>query len=237
MVELASGVPTRLTFGGGHVSPAWSADGSRVFFSSRRGMGSFHVESRPASEHNETPLPLAGVPAQAFPTSIAADGRVALTIYKDGHTAVGIAAPDGGPPRVLTDGPFDEGAAAFSPDGRWLAIESTAAGRREVVVRSAADGRRIAVSQDGGARPSWRNDGRAIYFTSGRRFLEAAFTPDGAPARTLPLLDRAGERVVAVAPSGRLLIARGADPDTALVALQWLRELRERLPLPVNTPR
>jgi DNA-binding winged helix-turn-helix (wHTH) protein/dipeptidyl aminopeptidase/acylaminoacyl peptidase len=237
IVDLASGAPTRVTFGGGHVSPAWSADGSRVFFSSRRGTGPFHVESRTASDRNEVPAPLAGAPPQAFPTSAAADGRVALTIYKDGHTAVAIAPPGGGAPRVLSDGPFDETAAAFSPDGRWLAIESTASGRRDIVIRSASDGRRIAVSQDGGARPSWRNDGHAIYFASGRRILEAAFAPDGPTPRPLPVLDRAGVRAIVVGPSGRVLIARGADSDTALVALQWLRELRERLPLPVNTPR
>ena len=237
IVDLASGTTTRLTFGGGHVSPAWSADGSRVLFSSRSGAAPFRVESRTASERNDTPVPLAGAPRQAFPTSVAADGRVALTIYKDGHTAVALASPDGGTPHVLTDGPFDEDAAVFSPDGRWLALESTASGRMEVVVRAATDGRRIAVSQDGGARPTWSADGRAIYFISGRRLLRTAFAADRQPGAAAVVLDRAGERAVAVSPSGRLLVARATEADTALVALQWLRELGERLPLPVNVPR
>jgi hypothetical protein len=74
--------------------------------------------------------------------------------------------------------------------------------------------------------------------------MKIAFPPDipsaaraAAVAVPVAVLDRAGDRAVAVTPSGRVLVARGAGADTALVALQWLRELGERLPLPVNTPR
>jgi hypothetical protein len=52
------------------------------------------------------------------------------------------------------------------------------------------------------------------------------------------LFDRAGAHVLAVTPSGRILIEESpAGRDTARVVLQWLRELRERLPLPVTAPR
>ena len=52
------------------------------------------------------------------------------------------------------------------------------------------------------------------------------------------VFDRPDARVLAVGPDGRLLIERQPlVPDAAVVALQWLGELRQRLPLPVSAPR
>ena len=177
-----------------------------------------------------------------FPSSAAADGRVAATTtLAGGRTAVAIVPAGGGAPQVLNDGPFDEAAPAFSPDGRWLALESDESGRPEIVVRSLEDGRRVAVSADGGSRPRWSADGRAVYFDAGDRLMRAAFDPTPAPHADKPtvVFDRRGARVLAVTPSGRMLIEaeRPAAADTALVILQWLRELRQRLSLPVTAPR
>jgi hypothetical protein len=210
-----------------------------LHFATRSGAGAFRLVSRPVSDRAEPATPQPAAPAQALPTSTAPDGRVAITIYKDGRTSVAVVPPDGGAPHMLTDGPFDEAAAAFSPDGRWLVLESTASGRIEVIVRAAVDGRRIGVSTDGGRRPSWSENGHAILFTSGRRLLRAAFDPDTATPVSHPevVRDHAGDRVVSVAPSGRLLIERQSGAETAVIVLQWLRELRERLPQPVSTPR
>ena len=68
--------------------------------------------------------------------------------------------------------------------------------------------------------------------------MRASFEPEkGAAHPPEPVAARAG-RVLAIAPSGRILsAAHDAAPARALVVLQWLRELRERLPLPVTTPR
>ncbi|HEY2434864.1 MAG TPA: winged helix-turn-helix domain-containing protein [Vicinamibacterales bacterium] len=238
IADLESNGLTRLTFGGGHAAPVWTTDGQRLLFSARS-PAAFHVFSRVASDASDAPSPLAGAPSPAFPTSVAADGRVALTVYTGGHTRVGIARGGAGDTRILTDGPFDEAAAVFSPDGRWLALESTASGRREVMVRSTADGRSTPISRDGGTHPRWSADGHSVYYTSGRRLLRSAFSQDSSAraAAAEVILDRPDEAAIEVAPSGRILVERRAGADTALVALQWLRELRERLPLPVNAPR
>jgi serine/threonine-protein kinase len=239
IADLGSNALTRMTFGGTNVSPAWSADGRRLFFATRDGAGPFRAVSRDVSDRNAPATDIPSAPAQAFPSSVSPDGHVALTVYTGGRTAVAIVAPGGGTPRVLTDGPFDEAAAAFSPDGRWLALESNESGRTEVIARSADGGRRIPISTGGGSHPRWNEDGRSIYFDSGRRLMKAAFPPDngGTAAKPLAVIDQAFERAVAVTPSGRVLVDRQPPADAAVVALQWLRELRERLPLPVNTPR
>jgi dipeptidyl aminopeptidase/acylaminoacyl peptidase len=238
IADLASGAVTRLTFGGTNVSPAWSADGERVYFATRTGTGPYRVVSDTIDRGN-TATALTGAPPQAFPTSAAADGRVAATIYNNGRTGVAILGANERAPRLLDDGPFDEANAVFSPDGRDLALESSASGRTEVVVRSLADGRRLQISRDGGTRPQWSEDGRMLYFFAGRRVMKVTFATRDVTAASPPevVFDRADARPVAVTPSGRVLVDRQPASDTALAVLHWLSELRARLPLPVNAPR
>lgn len=238
IADLASNALTRMTFGGINISPAWSADGRRIFYATRDAGGAFHVVSHDVADRNAPAVDVAPGRTQVLPSSAAPDGRVALTSYTDGRTTVMIVPAAGGTPRLLTDGPFDEAAAAFSPDGRWLALESAESGRTEVVVRSADGGRRIPMSTGGGTHPRWSEDGRSIYFDSGRRLMKAAFHPDGSGAiAPIVVSDHVVERVLAVAPSGRVLVERQPPAESAVIVLQWLREVRERLPLPVNSPR
>lgn len=234
MADLATGALTRITYGGTNASPAWSADGQRIFFATRAS-GPFGVASRGVMDRAAGPA-IARADQHLFPSSVAADGRLAVTAtLPGGRTAVGIIPAGGGAAQlaIFNDGPFDEGAAVFSPDGRWLALESGESGRTEIVLRNLMDGRRVAVSTDGGARPRWSADGRSVYFEAGRRVMRAAIGQ-----KPEVVFDRAGARVLAVTPSGRILA--DDQPSTgaaALVVLQWLRELRQRLPLPVTAPR
>lgn len=72
---------------------------------------------------------------------------------------------------------------ALSPDGHWLAYESSQSGRPEVIVmrfpasRSevAAAAPRWQVSTQGGSRPRWSGDGRAVFYVSldDRRIMRA----------------------------------------------------------------
>lgn len=239
LVELASGAASRITYSGTNVSPAWSVDGSRLFFATRT-TGAFAIGSRDLARSDQSP-PVAQAGAHLFPSSTAPDGRLAVTIASsNGRTSIGIIPAAGGRLQVLNDGPFDEAAAAFSPDGQWLALESDETGRTEIVARHMGDGRRVAVSGDGGRRPRWSADGRALYFEAGRALVRVGF--DGTTTRSVTdrkiVFDRAGSRVLAVSPSGRLLIReRDAGPEAGIVVLQWLRELTQHLPLPVTAPR
>ena len=235
MADLVSGALTRVTYGGVNASPAWSADGQRIFFATRTS-GTFGIASRGTGDRSETPA-IFRTDSHLFPSSLATDGRVAVTMtLAGGRTGVGIIPAEGGAAQVFNDGPFDEAAPAFSPDGRWLALESDESGRTEIIVRRLADGRRFAVSADGGTRPRWSSDGRAVYFEEGRRVMRVEIGEP--PQKPVPVFDRAGTRVMAVTPSGRILIEESpTGRDSAILVLQWLRELRQRLPLPVTAPR
>ncbi len=235
--ELATGAVTRLTYAGVNVSPAWSADGSRVFFATRSS-GAFSLASRRVDDPAVTALAITGA-ANLFPSSVAADGRIAVTTTGNGgHTAVAIVPAARGALQLQPSGPFDESAAAFSPDGRWLALQSSESGRAEIVVRDLRDGRRIPVSTGGGTNPRWSGDGRAIFFDRAGDVVRVAFDGTAAMPRPEVVHEQGRGRVIAIAPGGRLLVEQPSHlPDRAVVILQWLQELRQRLPLPVRTPR
>jgi Tol biopolymer transport system component len=62
---------------------------------------------------------------------------------------------------------FNERGAALSPDGRWLAYHSNETGRDEVFVTDfPAAARKWQVSRSGGGQPSWRDDGKELYFSN-----------------------------------------------------------------------
>jgi Tol biopolymer transport system component len=80
-------------------------------------------------------------------------------------------------PVLLLGGVFNEWAARFSPDMRWIAYASTETGKAEVYVRpftatglsgapSLGEGK-WQVSRGDGNWPRWRADGKEIIFTSG----------------------------------------------------------------------
>ncbi len=55
----------------------------------------------------------------------------------------------------------------FSPDGRWVAYESTESGRGEIYVQAFPElTRKTQISTNGGAAPIWRGDGRELFFVS-----------------------------------------------------------------------
>jgi Tol biopolymer transport system component len=192
------------------------------------------VDSRDAAR------PIASGTSHVFPSSVSPDGRIAVTtVTHSGHIAVAIVPPGGGAPQMVESGPFNEAAPAISPDGKWLALESDESGRTEIVARPLEGGRRIAVSTGGGSRPRWSADGRSIYFASGGKVIRAVIDPATHAIRAREtLLDRPGAQVLAITPAGRALVSeRQPGAGRALVVLQWLRELRQRLPLPVTAPR
>jgi len=107
-------------------------------------------------------------------------------------------------------------------------------------VRRVDGSSRMQVSTAGGEGPSWSRDGRAILFHEGVRFVRVPIDANGQPrtdSREV-VFDRPDARVIGMTAAGRLLLRREPLPlDGATVILQWLRELQQRSPLPVNAPR
>jgi hypothetical protein len=73
----------------------------------------------------------------------------------------------------------NEAQARVSPDGRWIAYTSDESGRPEVYVQRFPEaGERIGVSAGGGAQPTWRGDGRELFYVDlDRRLMSVPMQP------------------------------------------------------------
>lgn len=111
--------------------------------------------------------------------------------------------------------PAVESLAKYSPDGRWVAYQTNASGRFEIVVQPFGEGRpagRWQISTDGGTQPMWRPDGKELYFVAPDSALYAvAVTP--------------GQDTFNFSPPVRLFATRMAAVDSARMPsnTQWLR--------------
>lgn len=126
-----------------------------------------------------------------------------------------------------------------SPDGRWIAYQSTESGQLEVYATPfPGPGPRIAVSANGGTDPLWSADGRELYYTKGHSMMAVTVTPGptlsvGAPRVLFAGRYRPGSNSVtpfSVSKDGRFLRIQQAEPDRPVtrieVVLNWFSQLK-----------
>jgi serine/threonine-protein kinase len=171
--ELDGGGVSRLTFDDAtDHRPRWSRDGQRIMYNSTRaGQSDLWVQPADGTGSPEMLLDL-DLPiheVQISPdeewfilrlggASGSSGDRDLVGLRKGETTTVPLAAE-----------PYDEKAAALSPDGRWLAYESTETGRNEIYVRpfpNVDDGKWL-VSTGGGINPRWAHSGQELFYVNG----------------------------------------------------------------------
>lgn len=204
-------------------NPYWSHDGTRLFFSKAGTeiLSWRRVESDDQGEQLVTP-------ARA-PESRSPDGRILSYVQSvdnlfsgwtlDLTTRTRAQIPDSGPEALGTN---------ISPDGRWIAYQSTRSGRHEVYVQPLGrPGPAVQVTTTGAFRPLWSADMREMFFDDGNQQLfavpirtEPTFAAAGAP---VPLPIRGfvqtgvGRRMYDLLPDGRFVMMfpcrdQGGDP-------------------------
>ena len=83
--------------------------------------------------------------------------------------------------------PFDEGAATFSPDGKWIAYQSNASMRTEVYLRrSTPSNEQWQISTTGGENPVWSADGRELFYHSSGTIMHVAIRGGASPNAGTP---------------------------------------------------
>lgn len=225
--------------------PIWTPDGSRVVFTSVRGATGLFWQ---AADGTGGATRVADGTGGVRPLTWTAEGELVYEELEGSH--VRVLPLDGRTPFrqvELFDRPeyFNETLPAISPDGRWIAYQSTESGEMEVYVRpfpNAAAGR-WQVSVGGGFAPLWSPDGRELYYRNQRSLMAVAVTTSpGFVAAPPQALFRLGDYVLAgtrgvrydVAPDGRFLILKdedGRETRNRIVVVQhWFEELKRMVP-------
>jgi serine/threonine protein kinase len=178
--DLARATRTRLTFTSGIATNAnlggvtWTPDSKTIFYTAAS-QGVFRIYAKAADGSGSERLILDSADASAYPNSVSPDGRYlvymkrlnqdqtgnhiwALPLFASGRLG-------DGKPFPIVQGAFDERAPEVSPDGKWMAYQSSESGRPEIYITAfPTGGAKWQVSSNGGTTPKWRRDGKELFF-------------------------------------------------------------------------
>jgi len=172
MVELGSGLGSPFTQSDeGGVRPFWAPEGRRIaYWGSGRGSRGQVVIRR--TDGTQTPPISPGASAMRgnqvmAPTGWSPDGSSVVVMWYrgvKGNDVAVVAADADAEPRVILDTPAQEFGGTISPDGRWLAYLSDAAGREEAYVTPYPEpGRGWPLTGSGASDLQWTGANELLY--------------------------------------------------------------------------
>jgi serine/threonine-protein kinase len=180
-----------LTFAGeSNTNPVWTPDGQRITYSSREKGGIDNLWWIRADGAGDAQR-LAESKSAQYAASWRPDGKVLefaqfnlgtnldiLTLPIEGNEKSGWKP---GEPKPFLNSPSAEVEPAFSPDGRWLAYQSSESGSYEVYVRPfPGPGGKWQVSTGGGYLPKWSRNGRELFYrTPDNKIMVVTHTATG----------------------------------------------------------
>jgi serine/threonine-protein kinase len=250
--DLGRATLTRLTFDPGlDQFPVWTPDGQRIVFSSARS-GQLNLW-RQAADGTGAAERLTTSTNPQLATGITPDGTAALFFELTptmGFDLLQVALDETRRVTPLLQTKFDERNGIVSPDGRWLAYESTSSGPPEIYVRPFPNvgGGEWLVSSAGGRQPLWARSGKELFYVgpdgallrvpveangttwhagTPTKLIEGRYvTGSGTLVRTYDV-SADGQRFLMIKAPGP---EAGAAPPTLVVVQHWDEELKRLVP-------
>lgn len=247
LFDLARGTESKFTVDPADDSwPTWSPDGNRiVWMSDRTKKSGLYMKAANGSGQDE--LLFESVNSK-YPVQWSPDGRFLLYREFDPQKRSDLwilPIEDERKPYPWLSTQFEESSwRGFSHDGKWLAYSSNETGRSEIYIQAfvpgePASGAKWPISTGGGTMPTWRRDGRALYYYDNKgKMMEVDVTLGpkivaGVPREVFDIgpLRADMNRAWSMTGDGQrfLFVTRAEDADLSpfTVVLNWMAELKK----------
>ena len=230
--------------------PLWTRDGKRIIFSSNRS-GVFNLWWQAADGTGE-PEQLTKSSEPEFATGITPDGTAVVFFQNKSATGrdlnlLQLALDETHRVTSLVGTRAHETEGTVSPNGMWLAYESTLTGSKEIYVRPFPDvngGQISRVSTAGGTRPLWAPSGKELFYVGvDGSLLQVSVEAKGATWNNRAPIKLFERRYYVPRNSGRsydvsldgqrflMIKGPGTDAPPALILVQhWDAELKRLAP-------
>jgi len=147
-------------------APIWTPDSRRIVFRSNRAGQDFQLFWQ-AADNTGTVEQLTTEPTNHAATGFAGDNQLLFTEYgKNNSNDLAMMTIDKRVRTSLLARPVEERNATVSPDGRFMAYESSESGDFQVFVTQFPDinGGRWQISTTGGIKPVWSSDSKELFY-------------------------------------------------------------------------
>jgi len=186
ITDLAQRNPSKFTTNtASEANPLWSPDGNSIVFSSGRdGVGNLYQKNADGTGNEEL---LLKSDEEKWADDWTLDGKYIIyqTFSKTRWDLWVLPMFGDRKPYSYLQTGSDEMQARFSPDGKWVAYTSDESGVPEIYVQTfPASGGKWRISTNGGTQPSWRRDGKELYYIAGDRGLMAVEVKPGSQFET-----------------------------------------------------